>query len=61
MTKEFEVEFCASDRKTGKFLGLFLVTVLANNQRDAIDLSLSRTEVLFHSNVKLECNGVTEL
>ena len=61
MDKEYEIEIAVSDRKTGKFLGLVLIMVYTSNQREAIELGLSRAAALMNSSVKFECNGVTEL
>lgn len=59
--KTYEVEIAVSDIKTGRFVGIFLVEVTCDNEREAIELGVHRADVSFNSGVKLECNGVKEL
>jgi hypothetical protein len=59
--RNFEVELAVSDRRSGRFIGLFLVEVTAYTENEAIDHALFKADSSFLPSLEASCNGLKEV
>jgi hypothetical protein len=58
---EWEVELAITSRHTGKFHGLLLINVSAENESGAIAIAKERAMDMLTNRFVVECNGATKI